>query len=373
MRGFDSARVNSLRHRFDRLYKKIGLHCFERMQMIVGRYGVGVDIKPPVEPWSEKDAVLITYGDMVRAADERPLATLHSFLNRHLKKAFNTVHVLPFFPYSSDDGFSVIDFREVNHDLGTWDDIEALSRDFRIMADLVLNHVSRQSRWFRYYVAGVSPARFYFIEADPAADYSSVVRPRATPLLSSTQTRDGERHVWTTFSDDQVDLNFKNPDVLFEFIDILFFYISKGVRVFRLDAIAYLWKDLGTPCIHLPQTHQIVKLFRDIIELLAPDVLLITETNVPQDENISYFGNGDEAHIVYQFPLPPLLLHALQTGQGRYLTEWAAALPALPRGRTFLNFTASHDGIGVRPLEGILSDAEIAKLADGGRGTGAAV
>ena len=253
----------------------------------------------------------------------------------------------------------------MNPDLGTWEDIEAISGDFRLMVDLVLNHVSRRSQWFRDYVAGISPARHYFIETDPATDLSAVVRPRAVPLLSATQTRNGSRSVWTTFSEDQVDLNFANPDVLFEFLDILFYYISRGARVIRLDAIAYLWKQLGTPCIHLPKAHEVVKVFRNVIEIVAPDVLLITETNVPHEENISYFGNGDEAHMVYQFALPPLLLHALQTGTSRYLTEWAASLPDLPRGQTFLNFTASHDGIGVRPLEGILPEADRESLIRG--------
>ncbi|RMF85866.1 MAG: alpha-amylase, partial [Nitrospinota bacterium] len=239
-----------------------------------------------------------------------------------------------------------------------------------LMVDLVLNHVSRQSEWFRDYVEGIAPARDYFITVDPQTDLSQVVRPRSTPLLTPVQTQEGSRYLWTTFSTDQIALNFANPDVLFEFLDILLLYISMGARIIRLDAIAYLWKKIGTPCIHLPETHEIVKLLRDFLTLVAPHVLLLTETNVPHAENISYFGNGDEAHLVYQFSLPPLLLHALQTGNSRYLTRWAASLPSLPTGCTVLNFTASHDGIGVRPLHGLIPEEEFSRLVEGIRQRG---
>ena len=370
MRRFAVPHIDILRDRLNRLYGERGPECFRRMQMMVGRYGVGDNIRPADSLWDEKDAVLITYGDMVRSPGERPLRSLRQFLCRHVRDAFSTVHILPFCPFSSDDGFSVIDYRQVEPDLGTWDDIEAIGNDFQLMVDLVLNHASRRSRWFRDYVAGISPARFYFVEVEPETDLSSVVRPRSGPLLHATQTPHGEKLVWTTFSEDQMDLDFANADVLFEFLDILFYYVSRGARIVRLDAIAYLWKKPGTPCIHLPETHEIVKLFRDVVDLVAPGVVLLTETNVPHEENVSYFGDGDEAHMVYQFTLPPLLLHALQTGQSRYLTEWAASLPDLPAGETFFNFTASHDGIGVRPLEGILPAEDIERLVQGAKQRG---
>ena len=370
MKAYFSATMNRLRARFSRLYGEAGDRCLERLAMLVGRYGVGDEVPQPDIRWSEKDAVLITYPDVLRAPGEKALVTLERFLTQRLQGAVNTVHLLPFFPYSSDDGFSVTDYRVVRPDLGNWDNIQTIGRRFRLMTDLVLNHVSRQGAWFSDYVVGIAPARHYFIEMDPQADLSAVVRPRSKPLLTATQTRGGERHVWTTFSEDQIDLNFANPDVLFEFLDILFLYISQGARIIRLDAIAYLWKKPGTPCIHLPETHEVVKLLRDVTEMVAPDVLLLTETNVPQEENYSYFGDGDEAHVEYQFSLPPLLLHALQTGRTRYLTQWAAALPAAPPGCTFLNFTASHDGVGVRPLEGILPAEEFDALVKGIRDRG---
>ena len=315
------------------------------------------------QTWSARDAVLISYGDQVRCKESKPLRCLHQFLvQRQLTRHINTLHLLPFFPYSSDDGFSVIDYRTVDPALGTWDDVHALRRDVRLMFDLVLNHVSSRSAWFQAYLDGRPPYTDYFIEVDPHTDLSAVVRPRSTPLLTPFETSRGVRYLWTTFSADQIDLNYANPDVLAEMVGILLNYIGHGARIIRLDAIAYLWKEIGTPCIHLPQTHMVVKLFRDVIDALAPGTLLLTETNVPHKENVSYFGHGDEAHLVYQFSLPPLLLDALRHHDATWLQRWLCQLEDTPPGTSFFNFTASHDGIGVRPLEGLVPAERIEQL-----------
>ncbi len=345
----------------------------ERLDMFFGRYGLGMGETATKSRWSEKDVILITYADMVQSDDDTPLHTLTRFCRKRLKSAISTVHILPFSPYSSDDGFSVIDYREVNPPFGSWEDVASLGEDFYLMFDLVLNHCSAKSAWFDDFIAGIAPGRGFFKTADPSQDYSKVVRPRSLPLLTAFDTRNGKRHVWTTFSADQVDLDFSNPDVLFEFLDILMYYVYRGASTIRLDAIAFLWKELGTTCLHLPQTHEVVKLFRDFLEMIAPDVILLTETNVPHQENISYFGDGDEAHMVYQFSLPPLLLHALITGSGAYLTEWAGNLDPPPSGCTYFNFTASHDGVGVRPLEGLIPDKELKALVEGVRKRGGLV
>lgn len=330
---------------------------------------------PEGEPlWSERDQWLITYGDSLQLEGEAPLATLHDFLASRLDDSLSGVHVLPFFPWSSDDGFSVIHYREVNPVLGDWQDIRRLSEQRDLMADLVINHCSRESLWFADYLAGVQPGRDYFIEMDPDTDVSEVVRPRPSALLTPVHTRRGLRHLWATFSDDQIDLNFANPDVLLEFIGILLYYLEQGAGIIRLDAVAFLWKRQGTSCIHLPETHAVVRLLRAIVDHLAPGSLLITETNVPHAENMSYFGldrlsqhdltaiegsaQADEAHLIYQFTLPPLTLHTLTSGDASALTQWATSLPSLPSGCSYFNFTASHDGIGVRALEGLLPDHE---------------
>ncbi len=320
---------------------------------------------PPHQRLTARDAVLITYGDQFRTADEPPLRTLHRFLRAHLGESISAVHILPFFPYSSDDGFSVIDYRRVNPALGTWEHIRALEADYRLMFDAVINHISRQSAWFQGFLRGEAPYTDYFIVVDSHTDLSQVVRPRPWPLLTRVETAQGTRYVWTTFSADQIDLNYANPAVLLEIADLLLFYVARGARIIRLDAIAYLWKEIGTPCIHLPQTHAVVKLFRAMLDEVAPGVLLITETNVPHAENIAYFGDGhDEAQLVYNFSLPPLTLHAFHTGSAERLTAWARTLRTPSEATTFFNFLASHDGIGVRPAEGWLTPAEIQALAD---------
>lgn len=314
-------------------------------------------------PWDQRDVVLITYADQVRSPGMSPLAALDDFLRETgMEKLFTTIHLLPFFPYSSDDGFSVIDYRQVNAAVGTWSDIHKLGRRHRLMFDLVLNHVSRQSRYFQLYQQGRDPYARFFLEKQAGADYRQVVRPRTTPLFTPVETVRGLREVWTTFSADQVDWNYQEPAVLLEMIDILLFYLLQGAEVIRLDAIAYLWKQPGTSCIHLPQTHMVVKIFRDLVEAAAPGVLLLTETNVPHEENVDYFGQGDEAHMVYMFSLPPLLLDALLTGDGTYLGRWLADWHSPPAGCMYFVFTASHDGVGVRAVEQMLPPERFERL-----------
>lgn len=323
------------------------------------------NVPPPEDRLTERDSFLITYADQVREPGRPPFRTLGEFLTTYVADVIHGVHLLPFFPYSSDDGFSVIDYYQVNPAFGTWDDVEALRGRFRLMFDAVINHISRQSAWFQAFLRGEPPYKDYFIVVDPSTDLSQVVRPRTSPLLTPVETAEGVKYVWTTFSSDQIDLNYHNPDVLLEIIKVLLFYVEKGAEVIRLDAIAYLWKEIGTPCIHLPQTHRVVKLFRAVLDAVAPGVLLITETNVPHEENISYFGDGtDEAQMVYNFALPPLVLHTFLTGNADRLTRWAQTLHTPSPETTFFNFIASHDGIGVMPARGLLSEAEIQALVD---------
>lgn len=311
------------------------------------------------------DIILITYGDMVNREDVHPLAVLNEFARKKLRGLVNTIHILPFFPYSSDDGFSVIDFKEVNPEWGCWDDIDELTESFDLMVDVVVNHISQHSEWFQAFKRSQEPYRDYFIEVDPSVDLSAVFRPRALPLLTRVDTTEGEKWVWTTFSADQIDLNFSNPAVLLEIMDIFLFYVGQGARFIRLDAVAFIWKEIGTSCIHLPQVHRIIELVRRVLDEVAPQVVLITETNVPHKENVSYFGDGiHEAQMVYNFSLPPLVLHSIQTGNGRKLMDWVKTLDLPSDQVTFFNFLASHDGIGLLPARGILADEEINALAE---------
>jgi sucrose phosphorylase len=329
----------------------------------------------PLDTLEDLDAVLFTYGDQFQSPGKAHMNSLAEFIKDHLDGLISGVHILPFFPYSSDDGFSVINYKEVDPHLGTWQDLDPLRDCCNLMFDAVINHISRESDWFQYFLQGISPYDDYFHVIDPSEDLSLVTRPRAKPLLTKVNTNTGPKHVWTTFSPDQIDLNYENPDLLIDILDVMLFYVQQGARMIRLDAIAYLWKEIGTTCIHLPQTHQIIKLLRAVLDQVAPGVILITETNVPHEENISYFGKplpdpsrglpvGDEAQMVYQFPLAPLVLHTFQTEDSRILTQWAGNLEIPYSTATFLNFIASHDGIGIRPAEGILTDIQIQELVD---------
>lgn len=313
-----------------------------------------------------EDIILITYGNSIYQNNQKPLETLFIFFQKHLQKFINTVHILPFYPYSSDDGFSVIDYLAVNPDLGSWDDINRFqSNGIQLMFDAVINHISSKSKWFEQFLQDDSKYSNYFISIEPDTDLSKVTRPRTSPLLTCFKTKNCKKWVWTTFSSDQIDLNYRNPDTLIDVVEIILKYILSGAKLIRLDAIAYLWKEVGTSCIHLPQTHAVVQLLRAILDEVAPEVLIITETNVPHDENLSYFGNGNnEAHLVYQFSLPPLLAHAILTGSAENLSHWASTLNLPSCTTTFFNFTASHDGVGIRPLMGILPPEEIQLLVD---------
>ncbi len=312
---------------------------------------------------SERDALLITYGDQVSTPGEPPLRTLATICAERLTGLISGVHILPFYPWTSDDGFSVVDYRAIDPVLGTWADVRALAERFRLMFDGVINHVSASSEWFKGFLRDDPRYRDYFIVVEGDPDLSLVVRPRALPLLTPVTTAAGEKKVWTTFSADQIDVNAANPDVLLELIDVLLLYASEGADFIRLDAIAYLWKQIGTTCIHLPETHRAIQLIRAVLDASAPNVALITETNVPHVDNIAYFGDGhNEAQLVYNFALPPLTLHTLRTGDASALRDWASTLKLPSKDVTFFNFLASHDGIGLNPARGILAQADIDAL-----------
>jgi glycosidase len=320
---------------------------------------------PPDQRLTEQDVVLITYGDQIQTLGEPPLRTLNATLAELIGDSINTIHILPFYPYSSDDGFSVIDYKQVNPPWGDWGDVQRLGRRFRLMFDGVINHISQHSAWFEAFKRGEAPFANFFVVMAPDVDLSAVVRPRTLPLLTPVTTTDGVKHVWTTFSADQIDLNYGEPELLLAILDVLLFYVSQGARLIRLDAIGFMWKEPGTSCIHLPQTHRIIQLLRAALDDVAPDVILVTETNVPHAENISYFGDGyDEAQMVYNFTLPPLTLYTFMTGDATHLSTWAATLHTPSPQTTFFNFMASHDGVGLRPLEGILPQAAMQQMAE---------
>ena len=315
-----------------------------------------------LEKWSENDIALISYPNSIIEDKRKPLVTLNKFLNKHCINMITIVHILPFFPSSSDQGFSVEDYYTVNENFGSWDDIKQISKKFSIMGDVVLNHGSSKSKWFKNFLNGSGPGSEFFLTANNNLDLSKVTRPRTSKLLSKVNTINGEKYVWCTFSEDQVDYDFENCEVLKEFISIISFYLDNGISVFRFDAVAFLWKKIGSSCVNLPETHEIIRLFRTVIDYLSPSAILVTETNTPARENVTYFGNANEAHWIYNFSLPPILIFSLLRGDSSHLEKLTMSLPPAQMGSAYLNFIASHDGIGLRPSEGILSDNEIEKL-----------
>ncbi len=319
----------------------------------------------PKERFTEKDMVLITYGDMIHGEGKTPLAVLHNFVRTFNRGAINTLHILPFFPYSSDRGFAIVDFRMVDPNLGTWDDILNMADEYNLMFDGVLNHCSSKSRMFREFLRGNPRFKHFFISYNSpdeltADQRSKIFRPRTSDILTKFHTVDGPRYVWTTFSEDQIDINFRNPDALMTVIEGLLFYVRRGADMLRLDAVTYIWAEPGTECVHLPETHEIVKLLRDVLEAVAPGVALVTETNVPHEDNVSYFGNGyDEAHMVYNFALPPLVLHTFYTGNATAVSEWTRDLRIESDSATFFNILDTHDGIGLMGVRNILPKKDI--------------
>lgn len=330
----------------------------QRLEAIITNYA-GRLAAPNRVDLDQRDTILITYPDQVREVGTPPLRSLEDFADRYLADIVSGIHVLPFYPWSSDDGFSVMDYRDVAPAYGTWSDLSRLGERFRLMVDLVLNHASAESPWFTAFLQERAPYSDYFIRVEGNPDLSAVIRPRAQPLLTRFRGQRGNMDVWTTFSADQIDLNYRNAKVLLEFLDILLYYVSQGADFVRLDAVAYIWKEFGTSCANLEQAHLIVRLMRAVLDQVAPHVMLVTEVNFPQSENIRYFGDGlNEAHLVYNFALPPLVLHAVTTGQAEYLTTWAANLALPSDTANFFNFLASHDGIGLNGVKGLLPITE---------------
>jgi sucrose phosphorylase len=357
--GLEEWRARALSHLSAVYGDRAAAQTLERLEGIISRYRGRIEPRRPAD-LTPADSLLITYPDQVRRTGQAPLKTLADFCRQRVAGLINGLHLLPFYPSSSDDGYAVEDYRVVDPAFGDWGDVEILGRDFRLMFDAVINHASAHGAWFQGFLQRDPRYLDFFLRVENAPDLSAVVRPRASPLLTSWQTAVGPVRVWTTFGDDQPDLNFANPDVLLEMTDVLLEYCRRGADFLRLDAVGYLWKERGTACIHLPQTHHLIQLFRTILDEVAPHVSLVTETNVPHADNISYFGDGrDEAQLVYNFALPPLVLHAMLRGDGGWLSDWAASLVVPGPRASFLNFLASHDGIGLNPARGLIPEEEI--------------
>jgi len=314
------------------------------------------------ERWNESHSVLITYADSIYKNGEATLLTLSELLSKHFGSLSKVVHILPFLKSTSDGGFAVSSYDSLEEKFGDWDDLKSISKNHDLMADLVLNHVSSSHPWVQQFIKSQEPGISNVFAPKQNLDWSNVVRPRSSSLFSQINTDDGPKQVWTTFGPDQIDLNWHNPKMTLEFLNLITTYLSNGIKWLRLDAVGFIWKESGTTCLHLPKAHSIVKLLRVLLNNLLDDGVLITETNVPQKENLSYLIPDDEAHMAYNFPLPPLLLEAIITSRADILNSWIFDWPILPEETTLFNFSASHDGVGLRALEGLMNEQRIKDL-----------
>ncbi len=314
------------------------------------------------EKWDESYSVLITYADGVYKKGEATLITLRQLLNKQFGSLSKVVHILPFLKSTSDGGFAVSSHTSLEEKFGNWEDLKSISNNHYLMADLVLNHVSSSHPWVQQFIKCQEPGLSNVFSPSQNLDWKNVIRPRSSSLFSQINTSNGNKQVWTTFGPDQIDLNWLNPKMTIEFLNLIITYLSNGIKWLRLDAVGFIWKEPGTTCLHLPKAHSIVKILRILLLSLIKDGVLITETNVPQKENLSYLLPKDEADMAYNFPLPPLLLEAIITSRADILNKWICDWPELPETTTLFNFTASHDGVGLRALEGLMNENRIKDL-----------
>ncbi|MCR4328974.1 MAG: alpha-amylase family glycosyl hydrolase [Candidatus Roizmanbacteria bacterium] len=316
-------------------------------------------------PFTAKDSALIVYPDHIYEVGKPSLESLTQFLDTNIQDTVNTIHLLPFHLSGGDGGFAVEDYDSIDPRFGTWNDIELLSKKYRIMADFVANHTAITHTWFKEFLNGNERYKDYYLWFEKPMDTSWAYRTRTNPLLTPFEKKDGSRiWVWTNFSPLQADLNYQNPEVFLAMTKILIGYLTHRISLLRIDAAGYLWKQVGTPSVHMKQTHTILAIWREIMAQINPEAYLITETNVPNNINVQYFGKTvPEAHMVYNFGLSPLLLHTFMKKDSTLLTNWVQTLHTPRDDTTYFTITQTHDGVNVRSIEGVLTVDDIAKLA----------
>lgn len=364
---------------------------------------------------SESSAALICYADSIvdSTGTKTPIQALTDVVKSiHLARTLPIVHLLPFFPWDTDRGFSVKDYYQVDPHCGSWDDLRPLAKEVELMFDFVANHASIENPLVQRALIArhLSSEHPLYAEAAPYLDFviaysedelpddahlQALARPRPNPVLtrySVIETPDnkcrailgepssshadvlGQGYVWTTFSRPknqdgteatrQVDLNFKNPKVFLESLRILLFYVERGASLIRLDAIGYIWKRLGSTSLHEPEVHALLAATKEVLTLASPHVITIAEVNEPQDKAFTYLGTTEkeESDLVYQFAHFPLAIHALLTQNGQYYTEWLSSLFEVD-GRQFVTVLGSHDGLGLKPVRNILPEEELERLS----------
>lgn len=277
------------------------------------------------------------------------------------KSNVNYIHLMPFLDTvegRSDGGYAVADFRKVRPDLGTMEDLESLTtachkKDINICMDFVMNHTSEDHAWAKKARQGDSEymSRYFFYEDFTVpAQYERTV-PQVFPTTAPgnfTWLPDAGRFVMTSFYPYQWDLNYKNPRVFNEMMYNFLYLANKGIDIIRIDAVPYIWKELGTQCRNLPQVHTIVRMMRMISEIVCPGVLLLGEVVMEPQKVVPYFGTVEkpECHMLYNVTTMATTWHTVATRDVRLLKQQLDIVNSLPKEYVFLNYLRCHDDIG---------------------------
>jgi maltose alpha-D-glucosyltransferase/alpha-amylase len=272
------------------------------------------------------------------------------------------VWLQPIFPSPlQDGGYDVTDFRNVHPDLGTLDDFTAFLTKahhfgLRVLLDLVLNHTSREHPWFQSALNGPgSPFHDYYVWSPTPDRYAQarIIFPDTESSNWTLEPRCG-LYYWHRFYSHQPDLNYDNPKLREEILAIVRFWLDLGVDGFRVDAAPYLFERDGTSCDNLPETHQFFRELRIALEAYAPPRVLLAEANQKVSDLMSFFGQGDEFHLAFHFPLMPRLFMAVHQESARPLIEILSSMPRLPQGCQWAMFLRNHDELTLE----MLSDEE---------------
>ena len=249
-----------------------------------------------------------------------------------------------------DDGYDIAEFREIHPTIGTVSDFEILTkaahaRGIRIIADLVVNHTSDQHPWFQEARRDPqSPKRSYYVWSDTDQVYKGTrIIFRDTETSNWTWDPVARQYFWHRFYSNQPDLNFDNPAVQQEMLDIMAFWLDRGIDGFRVDAVPYLYEREGTNCENLPETHEFLKVMRQFVDTHYPGTLLLAEANQWPSDLLPYFGNGDEFHMAFNFPLMPRLFMAIRREDHRPIVEIMSQMPEIPLSCQWALFLRNHD------------------------------
>ena len=301
--------------------------------------------------------MLITYSDSIG----RNLKEMTGVLNRHFSKAVGGIHILPFYPSSADRGFAPLTYREIDQNFGTWEDVEALSRNYYLMFDYMINHISKSSEYFQDFLKrkDQSPYKDFFIrykdfwpggEASQA-DIDRIYKRKPRPPYIEAKFEDGtQEKIWCTFDEEQIDLNLTSDATKKFNFDNLQFLSERGASLIRLDALAYATKKAGTDCFFVePDIWNILEEYESSLKPLNAEILPEVHEHYRYQMELSKRG-----YWVYDFALPMLVLYSLYSGKKSRLEHWLKVCP-----RKQFTTLDTHDGIGIVDVKDLLSDEEI--------------